>query len=254
MEPALLLRRLGEIGASLERSGHALALIGLGSVGLDLQRLDAWSDLDFFAIVESGHKQQYLQNLSWLTDLAPVSFFFQNTVDGYKLLYADGVFCEFAVFEPAELQTAVYSPGRLVWKQPQVPESWSHPAMPPAPPAKRDRSWLLGEALTNLYVGLGRDRRGEKLTAHRYIQNYAVDRLLELIEGLQSSQPVMRDGFDLNRRFEQRFPDCVGLLPTWLQGYQHNCESALAILTFLEQHFEVNQDIAAAIRDRAVSW
>jgi len=254
MEPALLLRRLGEIGASLERSGHALALIGLGSVGLDLQRLDAWSDLDFFAIVETGHKQEYLQNLSWLTDLAPVSFFFQNTVDGYKLLFTDGVFCEFAVFEPAELQTAVYSPGRLVWKQPHVPESWSHPPQEPIQPAKRDHAWLLGEAMTNLYVGLGRDRRGEKLTAHRYIQNFAVDRVLELIEDLQSAQPVMRDGFDLNRRFEQRFPDRAGLLPTWLQGYQHNSESALAILTFLEQHFEVNQDIAAAIRDRAVSW
>jgi len=252
MEPALMLRRLGEIGASLERSGHALALIGLGSVGLDLQRLDAWSDLDFFAIVETGHKQEYLQNLSWLTDLAPVSFFFQNTVDGYKLLFTDGVFCEFAVFEPAELQTAVYSPGRLVWKQPHVPESWSHPLQEPIQPAKHHHAWLLGEALTNLYVGLGRDRRGEKLTAHRYIQNYAVDRVLELIEDLQSAQPVMRDGFDLNRRFEQRFPDRAGLLPTWLQGYEHNRESALAILTFLEQHFEINPDIAFAIRERAV--
>ena len=252
MEPALLLRRLGEIGASLERSGHALALIGLGSVGMDLQRLDAWSDLDFFAIVETGHKQEYLQNLSWLTDLAPVSFFFKNTVDGYKLLFTDGVFCEFAVFEPAELQTAVYSPGRLVWKQPHVPESWRHPLQEIIQPAKHDHAWLLGEALTNLYVGLGRDRRGEKLTAHRYIQNYAVDRVLELIEDLQTAQPVMRDGFDLNRRFEQRFPDIAKLLPSWLQGYEHNCESALAILAFLEAHFEINQNIAAAIRERAI--
>lgn len=251
MEPALLLRRLDEIGASLERSGHALALIGLGSVGLDLQRLDAWSDLDFFAIVETGHKQEYIQNLRWLTDLAPVSFFFKNTVDGYKLLYTDGVFCEFAVFEPAELETAVYSPGRLVWKQPQVPESWSHPQQEPTQPAKRDSAWLLGEALTNLYVGLGREKRGERLTAQRYIQNFAIDHVLELVEGIQKSQPINRDGFDINRRFEQRFLDIAKLLPSWLRGYEHNCESALAILAFLEAHFEINQNITAAIRERA---
>jgi hypothetical protein len=106
-----LLTRLDEIGRSLERSAHALALIGLGSVGLDTHRIDAWSDLDFFAIVETGHKQEYLQNLSWLTNLGPVAYFFQNTVDGYKLLFADGVFCEFAVFEPTELETAVYTTG-----------------------------------------------------------------------------------------------------------------------------------------------
>jgi hypothetical protein len=47
-----LLYRLDEIGKSLEKSGHALALIGLGSVGLELERLDQYSDLDFFVIVQ----------------------------------------------------------------------------------------------------------------------------------------------------------------------------------------------------------
>jgi lincosamide nucleotidyltransferase B/F len=41
-----LLQRLDEIGSSLERSKHALALIGLGSVGLECDRLDSYSDLD----------------------------------------------------------------------------------------------------------------------------------------------------------------------------------------------------------------
>jgi hypothetical protein len=46
-----LLARLDAIARSLEASGHAEALIGLGSVGLELDRLDEYSDLDFFAIV-----------------------------------------------------------------------------------------------------------------------------------------------------------------------------------------------------------
>lgn len=47
-----LLNRLDAIGHSLEKSGHALALIGLGSAGVETERLDSYSDLDFFAIVE----------------------------------------------------------------------------------------------------------------------------------------------------------------------------------------------------------
>lgn len=46
MNPAALLARLDEIGRSLIQSGHAIALIGLGSVGEELHRLDEYSDLD----------------------------------------------------------------------------------------------------------------------------------------------------------------------------------------------------------------
>ena len=104
MEANLLLKRLDEIGHSLEQSNHALALIGLGSVGLELERLDAYSDLDFFVIVEPGYKHSFLDDLHWLSALCPVAYCFPNMEDGYKLLFEDGIFCEFAIFEPDELQ------------------------------------------------------------------------------------------------------------------------------------------------------
>src|SRR5512137_1753520 len=100
-KPQLLLSRLDAIGRSLERSGHALALLGLGSVGLETDRLDEFSDLDFFAIVEDGHKARYIEDLDWLSAACPIAYHFRNTVDGHKLLFSDGVFAEFAVFEPA---------------------------------------------------------------------------------------------------------------------------------------------------------
>src|SRR6266511_3519687 len=103
MDTQSLLKRLDEIGQSLERSGHALALIGLGSVGLELDRLDSYSDLDFFAIVEKGYKHPYLDSLRWLSDVHPIAYSFLNTVAVYKVLFEDGIFCEFAVFEHAEL-------------------------------------------------------------------------------------------------------------------------------------------------------
>ena len=53
--PHELLTRLDAIGVSLATIDHSLALISLGSVCLETERLDAYSDLDFFAIVEPGH-------------------------------------------------------------------------------------------------------------------------------------------------------------------------------------------------------
>jgi hypothetical protein len=108
---------------------------------------------------------------------------------------------------------------------------------------------VVGEAVTNLYVGMGRDKRGEKLSAMRFIQGYAVDRLLELSEHIEPEQDVTRDIFANERRFEVRHPVIARELPSWTQGYERNRESALAILSFLESNFEVNEAIADAVRE-----
>ncbi|MGE5377698.1 MAG: hypothetical protein ACM3XO_21770 [Bacteroidota bacterium] len=248
MDKPPLLTRLDEIGHSLEQSGHALALIGLGSVGLELDRLDAYSDLDFFAIVERGYKTTYINSLDWLSNVQPIAYSFQNTKDGYKLLFADGIFCEFAVFELDELVHIPFAAGRIVWKQLDMPDTLGQPASAPPAPSKPGRDWLLGEALTNLYVGLQRDRRGEKLSAMRFIQNNAVDRLLELTEFIETENESHRDPFAGERRFEQRFPGLAPAIATWMQGYERNRESALEILSFLEKHFAVNETMRGAIR------
>lgn len=249
MNPQSLLKRLDEIGQSLAQSGHALALIGLGSVGEELHRLDEYSDLDFFAIVEPGYKRRYIENLEWLSWLAPIAYHFLNSPDGYKLLFSDGIFCEFAVFEPQELQGIPFAPGRIVWKRGDAPENLHRPAKEPVRAEQRDKGYLVGEAVTNLYVGMGRDKRGEKLSAMRFIQGYAVDRLVELAEYMEPAQDMTRDIYVNERRFEARYPALIADLPQWTQGYARNRESALAILSFLERHFEVNKAIADAIRE-----
>ncbi len=246
--PQELLSRLDAIGRSLEHSGHALALIGLGSVGIETSRLDAYSDLDFFAIVEAGYKARYIDDLGWMRTVAPVAYSFHNTPDGCKLLFADDIFCEFAVFEPAELSGIPFERGRVVWKRPQVDDRIAVPIATSEPAAYRGDEWQLGEALTNLYVGLCRLRRGEVLSASRFIQGYAVDRVLELVARLEKESPVSRDRFANERRIEQRYPGFAAQLPSFIQGYERSVESAQAILGFLEAHFAVNPAMAGAIR------
>ncbi len=151
--PHELLTRLDAIGASLSAADHSLALIGLGSVGLEMDRLDAYSDLDFFAIVEPGHARQFIDKLDWLERVHPVAYAFKNTDVGYKLLYADGIFCEMAVFDLDELAGIPFSPGRVVWKRAEVDDAIATPRKSLPSGGAQSQEHLLGEALTNLYVG-----------------------------------------------------------------------------------------------------
>jgi hypothetical protein len=119
-EKNLLLDRLDAIARSIELSGHGLALFALGSAGLDVERLDDYSDLDFFAVVADGQKHRYIDDLDWLANIEPIAFSYRNTRDGHKVLYQDGVFCEFAVFELHELANIPFAPGRIIWKRADI--------------------------------------------------------------------------------------------------------------------------------------
>ena len=244
-----LLSRLNVIGVSLEQSDKALALIGLGSVGMELDRLDEYSDLDFFVIVETGFKNEFINDLGWLSSVEPIAYTFRNTQDGYKLLFQDGVFCEFAVFEEPEFLNIPFSPGRIIWKRTNIPDEIRIPHHSNPHGESRSAEWLMGEALTNLYVGLNRHHRGEKLSAMRFIQVYAVDRVLELTDQIEAEAAASRDIFSPERRVEQRHPQLARYLPEFVLGYERSRESAKAILTFLENHFEVDSTMKQAIRD-----
>ncbi len=246
----ILLQRLDDIGRALAQTDTALALIGLGSVGSELDRLDEYSDLDFFVIVQSGHKQAFIDDLSWLKAAYPLVYRFRNSDAGHKFLFADGIYGEMAVFEPEELATAAYAPGRLVWARAGVPDAWAAPPQWPPRHAPPTIEHLLGEALTNLYVGLTRFRRGEKLSAMRFIQGYAADRVVDLAHLMAESTDATADAFDGPRRFEQRFPALAAELPALLPGYDQSPAAAAAILGLLSRHFNLDPAIVAAIREQ----
>ena len=247
-KPQALLARLHAIGTSLEKSRHGLALIGLGSVGVERSRLDEYSDLDFFAIVRAGYKAQYINDISWLRDVHPIAFMFQNTVDGYKLLYNDDIFCEMAVFEPQELAHIPFAPGHLIWHHPDFDPALAIPAPPhPRGTLESTVAWALGEALTNLYVGLTRHHRGEKLAAQRFIEHFALDRLLELAARIETPTTALADPYMIMRRYESRYPVTAAHLSHFIQGYDRVTHSARAILTWLDANYDVNPYLKSRI-------
>ena len=244
-KPQHLLRRLDAIGAALAATHHALALIGLGSVGVELDRLDEFSDLDFFVVVKDGHKPEFIANLDWLNRARPLIFAFRNTADGYKVLFNDDVYAEFAVFELRELETATYTEGRIVWQDDAFDAQWRIPQKPPVPWKPESREWLIGEIVTCLHVGLSRWQRGEQLSAWRFVQGHAFTLLLELIEYEQSDARL--DVFSKERRFEQRHPDWPIHLNRFLAGYDRVPESARAMLLYVDEHYAVPQNLKRLI-------
>jgi hypothetical protein len=226
----------------LRDRGDALALIGLGSVGRDLHRLDEHSDLDFFAVVEDDAKGDYLARLDWLEAAAPVAFSFANTVDGRKVLFEDGIYAEYAVFTVAELRTAAYPPGRVVWQRADAPADLEVPRRTPP----LDDSYLphqVGEAMTNLLVGLHREARGERLAAVRLVQVHAVDRVLRILE-LTEGGPDRQDPFAPERGAERQHRGRDLPLAQLVPGYEHNARAARAVLGWLQAHCPQHVDPA----------
>jgi hypothetical protein len=240
-----MLQRLDDLGAHLAARGDALALLGLGSAGVEHDRMDDHSDLDFFVIVESDAKPRYVESIDWLEAVSPVAYSFANEPHGRKVLFADGIFAEYAIFTPAELATLPYAGARVVWQSPDFDLAQGGSA--PVGPALDTIEFHLNEALTNLYVGLHRELRGERLTASRFIQVYAVDRLISLLRLTSPGEGHRRDPYETSRRVEQAYPASVLPLAAMVPGYERNREAAVVILAWLEERFAVHPVIRDAI-------
>ncbi|MFQ3230803.1 hypothetical protein [Reinekea sp.] len=247
--PKKLEKRLNEIADTIHRSGRAYALLGLGSAGIERSRLDEYSDLDFFVIAKEGYKQAFIDDLQWLTSIEAKGYSLKNTVDGHKFLFSDGIFCEFAVFEPGELPSIPFARGQVIWSD----INFDCRCLEPTNSAgiyeiNENTDWIIGESLTNLYVGLGRYCRGEKLSAMRFVQSFSLDRLVDLIHLRDPESNDQSDQYMPDRRIEFRIKEVESDLIDFAQGYEKTPESALAQLNWLEKNYDVNESIAIEIR------
>lgn len=195
VSPNQLRERLQQLGHRLAQEPGALALLALGSCGRDSGRLDRYSDLDFFVIAAATAVDGLVARPDWLRVGPPLVLLHRNTPDGWKALWADGVLAECAVFAPSRLATIAFSPGRVVWQAPGFDAS----ALPAGQePDRRDPVWHAREAVSCLYVGLGRWWRGERAAAHQLVAGDAVDQIL------LACLPAPDDRFNPRRRLEQR--------------------------------------------------
>lgn len=234
---AKLINRLNQLAESLKKRTDCLGLLALGSCA-EQERLDEWSDLDYFVFVEKGSQSVYLSNLDWLKECAPLSFVFRNTKDGHKILWEDGVYAEYAVFEIDMMSDIPYSKGTFIFKRDGVELLESSLLTMPNP--YQTIEYATNEILTNLYVGLLRYHRGEVLSAFRLIQVHAIDWIIAMAHLVYPAQSTQVDLFSLERRIEQRHPELIELFNNSLLGYKHIPVSAQIILDYIETIAELN--------------
>jgi lincosamide nucleotidyltransferase B/F len=246
----ILIDRINRLGKILESKDDALALIGLGSIGDQRNRLDQYSDLDFFVIVKNNSKQKYIDNLDWLNEVMTVKYQFKNSQDGYKFFFEDGIYGEFAVFSIDEIESIHQSKGKVIWKVDQLDLEILEKSKGTKPELiSNDIDFIINEALTNIYVGLQRYFRGEKLNAYRFIETYAFNNLQKIIHLSENVMNYYKDEYSLDRRFEMNYPLFSNNLENMLKGYNHILDSARNIYYFIKRHYEISLFIAKMIED-----
>ena len=99
-----------------------IGLVLVGSVA-DTERVDEWSDHDFFLITERGAQERLRLDLSWLPSSEKIAFSFRETEHGLKVVYNSGAVLEFAIFDVEELRSCAVNHNKLAFGTPEVAEA-----------------------------------------------------------------------------------------------------------------------------------
>ena len=201
---------IDDLTQNLERDPRVLGLIALGSMARQDYLPDIWSDHDFFVIVETGTQEDFRLDLKWLPDFENIAYHLLEKAYGVKVLYQDGHLLEFAIFDREELKIAKVNRYLVLLDQDGIEQQLQTLKQNSAGQTSNpsEDNILFGMFITNLLVGVGRYKRGERLNGHEFVKLYAVADLLKLLEKyLPAPTKSLLDNFNPWRRFERVFPE-----------------------------------------------
>ena len=241
------LERLDEITQNLKENDHVIALIATGSIGVELKRMDQYSDLDFFVIVKDGSQKLFLENTQWLhVASSKLLFLFQNTKDSFKFMYEDGIYGEQAIFEYAQLPTIIGSNSRVVFQKEGYDIDANFGERAKLSQNLSSFDFLMNEALTNIYVGYTRYLRHEKIAGYQLLQA-AAEKIISLISMIEKPKTSYSDIFNPARRVEQNFPGFFPQCHRMFGSINDVSPSIEAMLLFLQQHGQPNKHMVMII-------
>ncbi|GAB4574618.1 MAG: hypothetical protein Kow0077_22110 [Anaerolineae bacterium] len=199
-----------ELQATLEQDSRVLGLVAAGSMANTNHAPDAYSDHDFWIITRPGAQEHFRTTYDWLPYHERIILAFRETEHGLKLFFDFGHLVEYAVFAPEELSVTRLNSYRVLIDRERIAERLQEVLERTAQEsaAEQDNStFLFGQFLTNLWVGVGRHRRGEWLSGHQFVRHSALNHLLPLLKRwVPAQRPDRLDNIDHTRRFEQAYP------------------------------------------------
>jgi hypothetical protein len=241
--------------ASAERNPDVLGLVLVGSAA-DTDRVDEWSDHDFFLIVKVGVGEAMRQDLSWLPNHEDVIIAARETAHGLKVVYRNGHVLEFAVFQDPELEMASVN----YWAVPvdktnitsrvQALEAKTHGAT-----FEEEKEWGLFLAL--ILIAVGRARRGEVLIAGQAIRSYYLKHVLGFVRDRRKpavGTEGLEDNLDRFRRFEKQYPTEAARIESILQlPVEESAREQLEFVLSLGGFSEMQLDQTAVVKNR-LGW
>lgn len=201
-------RFTAELADSLAGDPAVLGLVALGSMAAQDYQPDRWSDHDFYVVVPAQDAERFRTDLRWLPRQDRIVLAVRETAHGLKVLYDDAHLLEFAVFSPEELAASTAGRSRVLLDRGGVGEAVgriSTRVRPGDDPV--DLRYEVAMFATNVLVGMGRHRRGERLSGRAHVEAWAVGHLLRALSTLPSERADVLDGLDARRRFELAYPD-----------------------------------------------
>jgi len=188
---------------SVAKRPEVIGLIFVGSAAAT-ERVDQYSDQDFFLVVHPGAGETFRQNLDWLPNHQDIAFSPRETAHGLKVVYQNGDVLEFAVFEDSELELSSVNDYSVALDRQDITERVAKIAKRSIP-ATANRAQDFELFLSLILIGVGRARRGEVLAAEQHIKSYALTHALKLIRAASSSN-AKADSLNSFRRFEFDYP------------------------------------------------
>lgn len=185
---------------------RVIGLVALGSMAAQDYEPDRWSDHDFFVITGEPWAEEMRNDPTWLPEAERIVFVLRETAHGLKIIYDDGHLLEFAVFTPQEIALAKAGRSRVLLDRGGVAEAIEAISDQVRPTPDVGVRYALGMMATNVLVGVGRHRRGERLSAHQFVAGHALGHLLRALATTPSPDAQLLDGLDARRRFERAYP------------------------------------------------
>ena len=98
----------------LQMDEQVFALIALGSMA-ERQRVDEWSDHDFWIVTAAGKDDELLSDLAWLPNAEQIVAPIRQAPRYYTVLFSSGHMAEFAIFTPETLIKGKLSTYRVMF-------------------------------------------------------------------------------------------------------------------------------------------
>ena len=214
--------RIAALKAACENTLGVTSLVVYGSTTTAAAgRRDAWSDLDFTVFLAPG-SAEVQQGWDFLPDREHLVLTAREGDNGGVAIYSDGLLCEFGAGEPWPIR----DPDREVLLD-------GGDIVTAEPPSLPDPVDQIGLFLVKTAIGVGRGRRGERVSGNAHIRVYALTALCEALrQRLAPDAP--RNPFDPLRRLELALPDLAAQISRLLDGEAETCARGLVGLARAE--------------------